>query len=186
MFVSSGVFLGFIVSEKGISADPQKVAAIKDRPMPTTTSEIRGFVNAAGYLRSLIRIFSELAGPLTDQSTGLKNAPDTLSQASIQSWVCIKNAITSTPVVRKFDWKLPTVLESDASQRFIGAALLQPHMSTTKTHQFILHPIAYFSKKLTETQQCYSAQERELHRILLAIQHWRHWIEGGAITVDRP
>ncbi|KAI0993586.1 hypothetical protein K3495_g14598, partial [Podosphaera aphanis] len=183
LFVSSGVFLGFIVSEKGISADPQKVAAIKDRPMPTTTSEIRGFVNAAGYLRSLIRNFSELAGPLTDQSTGLKNAPVTLSQASIQSWESIKNAITSTPVVRKFDWKLPTVLESDASQRFIGAALLQPHMSTTKTHQSILHPVAYFSKKLTKTQQRYSAQERELLGILLAIQHWRHWIEGGDITV---
>ncbi|KAI1007597.1 hypothetical protein K3495_g627 [Podosphaera aphanis] len=52
LFVSSGGFFSFIVSDKGISADPQKVAAIKDMPMPTTTSKIRGFVNTAGYLRS--------------------------------------------------------------------------------------------------------------------------------------
>ncbi|KAI0996082.1 hypothetical protein K3495_g12100, partial [Podosphaera aphanis] len=132
-FVEYGLFL-IQLNADCISADPQKAAAIKDRPMPTTTSEIRGFVNAAGYLRSLIRNFSELAGPLTDQSTGLKNAPVTLSQASIQSWECIKNAITSTPV-------------------------------------------------LTKIQQRYSAQERELLGILLAIQHWRHWIERGDITV---
>ncbi|KAI1007598.1 hypothetical protein K3495_g626 [Podosphaera aphanis] len=56
-------------------------------------------------------------------------------------------------------------------------------MSRTKTHQSILHPVAYFSKKLTKTQQRYSAKERELLGILLAIQHWRHWIEGGDITV---
>lgn len=52
-FIKSGVFLGFLVSENGIAADPEKVAAIRDRPLPRTTSEIRGFVSAAGYLRLL-------------------------------------------------------------------------------------------------------------------------------------
>lgn len=73
LFVPDGVFLGFLISKNGISADPAKVAAIHNRPIPSTTSEIRGFVNAAGYLRSLIKDFSKLSGPLTDQSLAPKN-----------------------------------------------------------------------------------------------------------------
>lgn len=34
LFVNQGIFLGFIISEKGIVADPKKVSAIKVRPMP--------------------------------------------------------------------------------------------------------------------------------------------------------
>ncbi|KAI1006983.1 hypothetical protein K3495_g1237 [Podosphaera aphanis] len=184
LFVREGIFLGFHVSESGISADPQQVAAIRDRPMPRTTSEIRGFVNAAGYLRSLIKDFSKIAGPLTDQSVGPKNAPVTLSEKSIASWQKIKNAISSAPVIQKFDWMLPTVLESDASQKFVGAALLQPKLHAhNDRQQSVLHPVAYFSRKLNPTQQRYLSQERELLGILLAVQHWRHWIEGGDITV---
>ncbi|KAI0994514.1 hypothetical protein K3495_g13668, partial [Podosphaera aphanis] len=185
LFVEQGVFLGFLISKHGITADPEKVAAIRDRAMPTTTSEIRGFVNAAGYLRSLIKNFSRLAGPLTDLSVGPKNCPVKLSAEAIDSYNKIKDALTSAPVVRKFDWRLPTVLESDASQRFVGAALLQPHLhsSDTTTEQSLLHPVAYFSRKLNPTQQRYSSQERELLGILLSLQHWRHWVEGGDVTV---
>jgi hypothetical protein len=39
MFVEKGVFLGFVISRDGIAADPQKIAAIRDRPMPAITTE---------------------------------------------------------------------------------------------------------------------------------------------------
>ena len=62
--------------------------------------------------------------------------------------------------------------------------MLQPHThSLCDTTRSILRPIAYFSRKLNETQQRYSAQERELLGILLALQHWRHWVEGSDVTV---
>ncbi|KAI0991707.1 hypothetical protein K3495_g16480, partial [Podosphaera aphanis] len=49
LFVSKGTFLGFVIDKNGITADPDKVAAIRDRPMPETTTQVRGFVNGAGY-----------------------------------------------------------------------------------------------------------------------------------------
>ncbi|KAI0999844.1 hypothetical protein K3495_g8354, partial [Podosphaera aphanis] len=184
LFVQQGIFLGFCVSENGITADPEKVSAIRDRPMPSTTSEIRSFVNAAGYLRSLIKNFSKLAEPLINQTVGPKKSPVILTNESIKSWNKIKDAITSVPVVRKFDWRRPIILETDSSQTFVGAALLQPYLHHPKEKPIsILHPIAYFSRKLTPTQQRYSSQERELLSILLSLQHWRHWVEGGDVTV---
>jgi hypothetical protein len=43
--------------------------------------------------------------------------------------------------------------------------------------------VAYYSRKLTDTQTRYSSQERELLAILLSLQHWRHWVENGDVTV---
>ena len=183
-YVQDGIFLGFSISENGIAADPAKVAAIRDRPKPSTTSKIRGFANAAGFLRCLIKDFSKLAGSLIDQFIGPKNTSVTLSRQSERSWLAIKDAMSFSPLVRKFDWRLPIVLESDASQEFLGAVLLQPHMHiSSDSDRSVLHPIAYFSHNLNGTQKRYLAQERELLGTLLALQHWRHWVEGGDITV---
>jgi len=180
LFVRSGVFLGFVINEDGITADPAKVAAVRDRPMPTTTTEVRGFVNAAGYFRHLIENYSEKSGLLTDLCTGPKGAPVTLSAEAQQQWRHIRDIITSLPLVRVFDWRLPCVLDTDASQGHTGACLMQPHLEGGKS---TLHPVAYFSKKFSDTQKRYSAQERELLGILLALQHWRHWVQGGEVTV---
>lgn len=38
----------------------------------------------------------------------------------------------------------------------------------------ILHPITFFSKKLSEAEQNYDVGNREM----LAIKQWRHWLEG--------
>jgi len=46
-----------------------------------------------------------------------------------------------------------------------------------------LHLIAFESKKLTETESRYSAQERELLAAKYALDHWRHIIEGSEILI---
>lgn len=90
-------------------------------------------------------------------------------------------SITTTPVVVKFLYSLPVIVETDASQTDAGAALYQPRMTANGTS--VLHPVAYFSKRFTPTQQRYGAQERELLAIVWAMQHWRYWLEGGDVTV---
>ena len=47
----------------------------------------------------------------------------------------------------------------------------------------VLHPVAYMSKKFNSTQRNYSAQEREMLAIALALEHWRHILEGAKITI---
>ena len=42
--VTSGKFLGHIVSERGIEVDPEKIRAILDMPALRTEKEIRGFL----------------------------------------------------------------------------------------------------------------------------------------------
>ena len=42
--VTSGKLLGYMVSERGIEVDPDKIKAIIDMPAPRTERKIRGFL----------------------------------------------------------------------------------------------------------------------------------------------
>ena len=49
----SGKLLGFVVSEKGIEVDPEKVKAIQEMPEPKTEKEVRVFLGRLNYIAQL-------------------------------------------------------------------------------------------------------------------------------------
>jgi hypothetical protein len=55
--------------------------------------------------------------------------------------------------------------------------------SQANYHTARLSPVAYTSRKLTSTQQGYSAQEREMLAVIQALQTWRYWLEDVEIIV---
>jgi hypothetical protein len=60
------VFLGFVVSKRGIEVDEEKVKAIQEWPTPTTISQVRSFHGLASFCRRYVHDFSSLAAPLTE------------------------------------------------------------------------------------------------------------------------
>jgi hypothetical protein len=58
-------YLGFIISDKGIQPDPEKVKVIKALPQPQTIRDVRSFIGMTGYYRRFIPRYSEIAEPLT-------------------------------------------------------------------------------------------------------------------------
>ena len=65
LFSRKVLYLGHVITEKGISTDPEKVAAVQNWPEPCNISEVRSFLGICGYYRRFIEKFAEIAKPLT-------------------------------------------------------------------------------------------------------------------------
>ena len=59
-------FHGHIISKDGISADPQKLDAIREAPPPQTPEEVRSLLGMGNYVSRFIHNFSTMVEPLRE------------------------------------------------------------------------------------------------------------------------
>ncbi|GBP85257.1 Retrovirus-related Pol polyprotein from transposon 412 [Eumeta japonica] len=71
---------------------------------------------------------------------------------------------------------LQSAVTSDASNTAVGAVLQQFLNNSSQ-------PLGFYSNKLSDTQQKYSAYDRELLAIYMVIKHFRNQIEGRQLTI---
>ena len=66
-------YLGHIISEEGISVDPENIEAIMNWPTSRNVTDIRSFMGLGGYYRRFIEGFSRVAHAITSlQRKGIK------------------------------------------------------------------------------------------------------------------
>jgi hypothetical protein len=172
-------FLGFIISHNGISMDPRKVQTIQDWETPENVHDVQVFLGFANFYRRFIKGYSRVCRPLFKLLQ--KNYKFCWSPEAQNTFQQLKERFTSAPILKYFEPSLPSTLEVDSSDTVTSGVLLQPAEKESK----ILHPIAYFSKKMLPAECNYSIGEKELLAIVNAFKEWRHYLEGAAhqITV---
>jgi len=119
-------FLGFKISANGWTPTESKIATMVEWPAPETLKHLRSFVGMANFFRSFIPLFSEMAAPLTDllkTSTSKKSL--TWSVECQETFVYIKQSLTSALVLCHFNPALLTAVHINASQNAVGSVLLQ-------------------------------------------------------------
>ena len=162
-------YLGFEVSQDGIHASPEKVKAVLDWPRPQSVHDIRSFLGLASYYRKFIKVFSQLAKPLTDLTR--EKIPWPWGDAEANSFTALKVAMATAPVLRLPDFEKQFVVTTNASDVAVGAILEQNFGSR-------LQPIAFASQKLNATEIRYSVYEREMLGIVWALGQWKHYFQG--------
>ena len=172
------VYLGHIVGNGEVRPEMQKVGAVMDFPQPTTKKDVRSFLGLTGYYRKFIPNYSTIALPLTDLTK--KHTPNAVvwTTACSTAFQELKRLLTCSPVLKSPDVNRPFVLQTDASERGIGAVLSQRSADGEE------HPVAYYSRKLLPREERYSTVEKECLAIKLGVQAFRVYLLGKAFVVQ--
>ena len=186
LFCRSVKYLGHIVSEEGVSTDPEKISAITSWPTPRTAKELRSFLGLCGYYRRFIEGYAKIANPLhallshygyspkrgRTRKKQRKQAKKTRSASEpfANMWTdecssafqTLKDRMSSSPVLSYADFDKPFVLHTDASRDGLGAVLCQEHQGKMK-------PVAYASKSLCQSERNYPAHKLEFLALKWAV-----------------
>ena len=161
-FTDRVIFLGFVISSKGVSADSQKIKAIVDWPEPKNIHEVQSFHGLATFYRRFIHGFSTIMAPITDC---MKQGEFKWSKAVTRAFREVKKKMTEAHAMRLPDFTKLFEVECDAFGLGIGGILSQER-----------HPIAYFNEKLNDAKLRYSTYDKEFYAVVQALRHWCHYL----------
>ena len=170
------VYLGHQVSGEGVSPDPNKLACLTAYNAPRSVKELKSFLGFASYFRKFIPNFASRAHPLYRLLK--KDATFGWTDVHNASFLDLKAALTTAPLLRHFDNNLPTMVHTDASGSGLGAVLLQKDGNGKE------QVVAYASKKLTPEQAVLHATELELMAVHWALtDKFRPYLYGRTFEV---
>jgi hypothetical protein len=115
--------LGHVINKHGVFMEASKIEAVTNWPRPNDPSDIRSFLELAGFCRRFVRRFSHLAAPLTDLL--VKGAKFEWLEVHEHAFQSLKFALTHAPILRPYDPSLPCTVDLDASDFAVGGVLLQ-------------------------------------------------------------
>lgn len=94
------------------------------------------------------------------------------NQAAYEAFDNLKTAFTTAPILKHPDLSKPIMLEVNASKSGAGAVLSQSFRDKPK-----LHPVPFFSKKLSPAEQ--NIGTHEMLVLKLSLEQWHRWQEGA-------
>jgi predicted aspartyl protease len=169
------MFLGYKISEKGISMDESRIAAVQKYPRPTKSKHIQQFLGLVGFYRQFIRNFADITEPLNRLTR--KNAKFIWSHDCEYAFQSLIKQLSERPILAYPDFNKPFCLATDASQVGIGAVLGQVDDKGRET------AIHFASRSLSQAERNYSTIERELLAIIYAVDKFRYYLYGKKFKI---
>lgn len=162
------LYLGHVISNKGIQPDPEKINTVKNYPRPKSCDEVKRFVAFVNYYRKFIQNFAEIAYPLN--ALCRKNACFIWDQKCQQAFETLREKIISPPILQYPDFSEENnfIIQTDASNYAIGAILANKDG----------RPVAFASRSLNKAEKNYPVIEKELLAIVWAVKYFRPYVYG--------
>ena len=168
-------FLGYTVSEKGISPTTDKVEAIQTFPKPQRLNDLRRYLGMLNFYHNFCDKLADITAPLSNLLAGPQpkrkaNPKIKWSEEAKNAFEKSKQALSTETLLVHRDPNAETAIFSDASSTALGAALQQKVDG-------VWQPLGFFSRKLSGAERKYSTFGRELLG-MFAAEYFRPQVEG--------
>ena len=174
--------MGHILTPEGLKPSAEITSAVLDMPQPSDKAATRRFLGLITYLSKFCLNLSEVVRPLRNL-THIKQE-FLWSDQHTKAFKQAKELVSKAPCLRYFDVHAPVVLQVDASEYGLGAALLQPAADLINSRNVQWQPVAYSSSSLSPTEQRYAQIEKETLAIVHAFHKFDQLLFGkSAVTV---
>jgi hypothetical protein len=178
--VPSGKLLGFIVSNRGIEANPVKISAITNMEAPATIKDVQ---KLTGYMAALNRFISRLGERGLPFFKLLKRQDKfQWTEEAKQALQDLKHHLQSPSVLTA---PLPgedLLLYIAATTHIVSSAIVVKQGK--EGHAFgVQKPISFVREALSESKVRYPAVQKLLYAIFISSRKLRHYFDEYKITV---
>jgi len=172
--VEGGKFLRFILTSRGIEANPDKCQAIMEMQSPKTVKEVQHLV---GRVVALLRFMPKMADKIRAIMSLLKKASrfkwdDQCEDAFLQ----LKTFLASPPVIQKPHLDQPIIVYLSVSKDAISAALVQEIEGEQR-------PVYFTSKTLQEAETRYQIIEKVALALVITARRMRPYFQNREVIV---
>jgi len=137
---------------------------------PEDVKSLQSFVGLANYLTRYSARLATITAPLPELTK--KEVAYVWGPEHDRSFAAVKQEVSTLGVLRYFNPKAETLIQTDGSLKGLGAVLLQQGQ-----------PVYYAAKALTDTEQRYNNIEREALGLVWGLERFHYFIYGKPCTI---
>jgi hypothetical protein len=170
--------LGYMVSHRGIEANPSKIQAIINMTPPQLARDVQQLTGRLAALNRFISKSTERSLPFLKTLRGAKDFAWRPKQAA--TFASLKQHLSELAILTSPNPSLPLLLYVAALPHTVSAALVQEQDREGTTRQC---PVYYVSEVLTTSKCNMTELEKIAYAVVMASRKLRHYFEAFKVRV---
>jgi len=172
--VEAGKFLGFLLTERGIEANPKKCATIMAMRSPASVKEVQQLTGRLAALSRFMSAGGEKGHPYFQCLK--RNSRFVWTKECEEAFVKLKEYLASPPVLCKPQVGTPLRLYFAVTERAVSLVLVQEQNQVQR-------PIYFVSKVLQGPEVRYQALEKAALAVVFSARRLRHYFHSFTVVV---
>ncbi|KAM2255986.1 hypothetical protein ACFXTI_046388 [Malus domestica] len=175
--VGSRKFLGFMISQRGIEANPQKIKVIFDMKEPVTSKDIQSLVGKVAAL-TLTRFISKAIDRCAHFFKALKGSKKyiTWTDECAEAFKNLKDYMSKTPQLSKLEVGDTLIIYLSVSASAVSSILIRNDGNVER-------PVYYASKALQDAETQYSNIEKLALALVMSARKLCPYFQAHSIIV---